>query len=127
VYEYNYMAHERYKVASSETLTPGPATVRLDFKYDGGGVGKGATATLFINDKKVGETRIDKSVPGRFGPDTFDVGRDNGSPVSEEYQPPFPYAGAIKKVQVHITPSTLSASDEEKVRNAKWDAAIAIE
>jgi hypothetical protein len=52
---------------------------------------------------------------------------DNGSPVSEDYRPPFAYAGTIKKVQIHIAPSTLSASDQEKVRNTERDAALAIE
>jgi hypothetical protein len=126
VYEYNFMAHERYKLVSSETLSAGPATIRVDFKYDGG-IGKGGTAALFINDKKVAENRVEKTCPSRFGPENFDVGMDNGSPVSEEYQPPFAYAGTIKKVQIHIAPSTLSASDQEKIRNAKRDAAIAIE
>jgi arylsulfatase len=127
VYEYNYMAHERYKVASSETVSPGPTQIRVDFKYDGGGIGKGGTATLFINDKKVGEGRIDKTVPSRFGAEPFDVGMDNGSPVSENYQPPFAYAGTIKKVEIHVAPSALSASDKEKVRIAERKAAMTIE
>jgi arylsulfatase len=120
------MAHERYKVTSSETLLPGPTVIRVDFKYDGG-IGKGGTAALFINDKKVGEGRIEKTCPSRFGPESFDVGMDNGSPVSENYQTPFAYAGTIKKVEIHIAPSALTASDQEKVRNAERDAAIAIE
>ncbi len=90
VYEYNYFAHERYKVASSESLSPGPAVIRVDFKYDGG-IGKGGTATLFINDKKVDEGRIEKTCSSRFGAESFDVGMDNGSPVSEAYEPPFAY------------------------------------
>jgi arylsulfatase len=126
VYEYNFMAHERYKLVSSETLSAGPATIRVDFKYDGG-IGKGGTAALFINDKKVAENRVEKTCPSRFGPENFDVGMDNGSPVSEDYRPPFAYAGTIKKVQIHIAPSTLSASDQEKVRNTERDAALAIE
>jgi len=126
VYEYNYMAHERYKVASSEPLSPVPAVVRVDFRYDGG-IGKGGTVALFINDKRVGEARIDKSVPSRFGPENFDVGMDNGSPVSENYQAPFAYGGTIKKVQIHIAPSGLGASDQEKVRDGERDAAMAIE
>jgi arylsulfatase len=126
VYEYNFMAHERYKLASSETLTAGPATIRFDFKYDGG-IGKGGTAVLFINDKKVAESRIEKTCPSRFGPENLDVGMESGSPVSEEYRPPFAYAGTIKKVQIHIAPSSLSASDQEKIRNAELDAAMAIE
>ena len=126
VYEYNFMAHERYKLVSSETLSAGPATIRVDFKYDGG-IGKGGTAALFINDKKVAENRVEKTCPSRFGPENLDVGMESGSPVSEDYRPPFAYTGIIKKVQIHVAPSTLSASDQEKVRNAERDAAIAIE
>ena len=74
VYEYNYFAHERYTIASSETLSPGRAVIRVDFAYDGGGIGKGATARLFVNDKKVAEGRIEKSCPSRFGAESFDVG-----------------------------------------------------
>jgi hypothetical protein len=92
VYEYNYFAHERYKITSSETLSPGLAVIRLDFKYDGG-LGKGGTASLFLNDKKVGEGRIEKTCPSRFGAENLDVGMDNGSPVSEDYQAPFAYRG----------------------------------
>jgi arylsulfatase len=127
IYEYNYMAHERYTVTSSEALSAGPAVVRVDIKYDGGGIGKGETASLFINDKQVGEGRIDKSVPSRFGNETFDVGMDNGSPVSEAYQPPFAYSGTIKKVSITLEPSTLSASDQRTVRDQERAAAFTIE
>ena len=127
VFEYNYMAHERYKIASAETLATGPARVRVDFKYDGGGIGKGGTVSLFVNDQKVGEGRMDKSVPSRFGSETFDVGMDNGSPVSDSYRPPFAYAGTIKKVEIHLGPSNLSASDHNDVRMAGRKAAMAIE
>jgi hypothetical protein len=74
---YNWFSQERTKVASSEKLPPGPATIRVDFKYDGGGTGKGGTATLYVNDKKVGEAHIPKTVPGRYSADeTFDIGVD---------------------------------------------------
>jgi hypothetical protein len=125
VYEYNFMAHGHYKVASSETLSPGPAVIRVDFKYDGG-IGKGGTASLFINDKKVGEGRIDATCPSRFGPESFDVGMDNGSPVSEAYEGPFAYGGTIKKVEIHIAPA-LSASDQRQVRFGELKAVMGIE
>jgi len=126
VYEYNYFAHERYKVTSSEVLSPGPAVIRVDFKYDGG-IGKGGTATLFINDEKVGEGRIEKTCPSRFGAESFDVGMDNGSPVSEAYEPPFVYSGTIKKVEIKIQDRTLSASDQQAVRDMERVAALTIE
>jgi hypothetical protein len=127
VYEYNYFAHERYKITSSETLSPGPAVIRVDFKYDGGGIGKGGTAALFINGKRVGEGRIAKTCPSRFGAESFDVGMDNGSPVSENYRSPFAYSGTIKKVEISIQPSALKASDKRKMREAELAAAMVIE
>jgi arylsulfatase len=105
VYEYNYFAHERYRVASGEALSPGPAVIRVDFSYDGG-VGAGGTATLFINDRKVGEARLHKSCPSRFGSESLDVGMDSGSPVSEDYPPPFAYTGTINKVEIHLSLDT---------------------
>jgi arylsulfatase len=126
VYEYNYFAHERYKVTSSETLSPGPNAIRVDFKYDGG-IGKGGTASLFINDKKVGEGRIEKTCPSRFGAESFDVGMDNGSPVSEAYDPPFAYAGTIKKVEINTRPSALSSRDQQTIRDKQRAVAMGME
>jgi hypothetical protein len=126
VYEYNYFAHERYRITSSESLSPGPAVVRMDFKYDGG-IGKGGTASLFINDRKVGEARIDKTCPSRFGAETFDVGMDNGSPVSESYGPPFAYGGTVKKVEIKIQPSALNADDVHQLRNATRSLVMGVE
>ena len=33
--------------------------------------------------------------------DTFDVGEDWGTPMSDIYEPPFTFTGKIKKVTVH--------------------------
>jgi arylsulfatase len=65
--------------------------------------------------------------PGRFGAESFDVGMDSASPVSESYRSAFAYAGTIKRVDIHLAPSALSASDEKKVRDAERKAAVAIE
>jgi len=111
----------------SEALSPGRAVIRVDFAYDGGGIGKGGTVRLFVNDKKVAEGRIEKSCPSRFGAESFDVGMDSASPVSESYRSPFAYAGTIKRVDIHIAPSALRASDQQKVRAAELKAAMAIE
>jgi arylsulfatase len=126
VYEYNYFAHQRYKIASAEALAPGPAVIRVAFDYDGG-IGGGARVTLLVNEKQVAGGRLDKTCPSRFGGETFDVGMDNGSPVSEAYQPPFAYTGTIKKVEIHLSPSHLSRNDSEKVRKVARDAALATE
>ena len=100
-YEYNWLTQARYKVTSPAALSPGPNVVRMEFHYDSGGPGKGGTATLFVNDKKVGEGRIEKTTWGRFSADeTFDIGEDTGSPVSAAYAAPNPFTGTIKKVVI---------------------------
>jgi hypothetical protein len=44
-YTDNFLGLARYTVAAPEALAAGPATVTLDFAYDGGGVGNGGKAT----------------------------------------------------------------------------------
>ena len=46
---------ERYTVSSSEKLNPGKHSVKFDFEYDGGGIGKGGMGTLYIDGKQVGK------------------------------------------------------------------------
>ena len=95
---------ERYTITSSEPLPKGKCTIRFDFAYDGGGMGKGGTGTLSVNGKKVGEGRIEKTVPVFFSTDdTFDVGEDWGTPVSPTYKPPFRFTGTLKKVTVEAS------------------------
>ena len=100
VYEFNWFDEDRYVITSSEPVPAGKSTVLFDFAYDGGGEGKGGKGTLFINGKKVGEGRIEKTAPARFGIDTFGVGKDTGSPVSNAYKPPFSFNGDIAKVDI---------------------------
>ena len=40
--------------------------MRVHFVYDGGGTGKGGNGTLSISGKKVGEGRLEKTVPAKF-------------------------------------------------------------
>jgi arylsulfatase len=83
-YTYNFLGLARYTVAAPDALAPGPATVVLDFAYDGGGAGKGGKATLLVNGKPVAEGRVEKTQPNIFSADeTADVGIDNQTPVAE--------------------------------------------
>jgi arylsulfatase len=100
-------------------LTPGKHAIRFEFKYDGGGVGKGGTGTLFVDGKEVAKGRIEKTILGRFSADeTFDTGEDTGSPVSDLYKAPFRFGGTIKKVEINLAPEKLGAVDLEKLKKA---------
>lgn len=102
VHHYNWFDDQRYVITSSEPMPAGQSTVRFDFAYDVGGAGKGGVGTLFINEKKVGEGRIDQTVAGRFGIDTFGVGVDTVSPAANTYKPPLAFNGTIENVQVKL-------------------------
>jgi arylsulfatase A-like enzyme len=119
VYEYNYLTTERYKIVSSDKLQAGPATVQFEFDYDGLGYGKGGTGKLYISGKKVGEGRIDRTVPFAFSADeTFDVGRDCESPVGT-YDSPFAFNGTVKKVAIEIIPNQLAPGINKMIEGKK--------
>jgi hypothetical protein len=106
-------------------VTPGKNIVRVDFKYDGGGLGKGGLVTIYLNDKKVGEGRVDKTEWAVFSADeTFDTGMDSTSPVSADYQSPFRFPGVVNKVEINITPASLSQADQKKVEMALLHAIL---
>jgi hypothetical protein len=116
-YEYNWYTQARYKIASSASVTPGKNVIKVDFKYDGGGIGKGGLVTLYLNDKKVGQGRVEKTeVAARFSADeTFDTGLDSASPVSADYQSPFRFSGTIERVEIDVAPANLSQEDAKKI------------
>jgi len=87
----------------------------MEFAYDGGGLGKGGEAVIGINGKVVGRARIEHTVAGRFGIDTFGVGSDTGSPVTNTYKPPYPFTGSIERVDIVLGPLDLSTQDEAKL------------
>jgi arylsulfatase len=83
-YDYNVLGMQRFSIAAPKPLTPGKATIRFDFAYDGGGMGKGGTGTLFVNGQQVAQGRIERTQPMIFSADeTADVGVDLGTPVVE--------------------------------------------
>jgi arylsulfatase len=105
VYEYNWFDEDRYIITSSENMPVGKSTIKYEFIYDGvkpKDMALGGKSILYINGKKVAEGRIEKTVPGRFGIDTFGIGEDTGSPVSKNYTSPFAFKGVINKVDFDL-------------------------
>lgn len=83
-FTYNYLGLESTNIISPEALKPGNYKLVYDFKYDGGGMGKGGTGTISVNGKTVVEKRIEKTQPGLFSVDDLaDIGLDEGTPVAD--------------------------------------------
>jgi hypothetical protein len=125
-YCYNWLDRDRYTVESKDPLPAGKATVKFEFKYDGGGLGKGGTVALYVNDQKVGEGRIDKSQPFIFSADeTEDVGEDLGTPVTEDYKEgDNKFTGTIEKITLAVTPPPAEVDKGEERQEAVIDESI---
>jgi len=99
-FTHNFLAESEYTVDASEDLPTGTVTVRFEFNKTGEFEGKG---TLYVNNKKVGEGFLPRTVPRAFGiAETFDVGEDSGSPVTDQYAAPFVYQGRIHSVEFQL-------------------------
>jgi len=104
-YDYNFLGLNHATIAGNSILKPGKSIIRFEFAYDGGGLGKGGMGTLFVNDKKVGEGRIERTQPMIFSADeTTDVGIDLATPVVESMgsEAKSKFTGNIPKVTVAV-------------------------
>jgi len=92
-----------YDVAAPQALVPGKHTIVVDFKYDGGGIGKGGTGSLLVDGQPVAQGRIDRTIPIRITLDEgLDIGEDTGTPVNLSYDVPFKFTGKIEKVTIDL-------------------------
>jgi arylsulfatase A-like enzyme len=113
IYTYNWLGLKQYTIAGGQALPTGKATIRYEFVYDGGGVGKGGTGTLYVDRKSVATGRIDQTQCCAFSADEgADVGADEGTPVTEDYQVPFKFTGKIDKVTIDLKEMTQSVAIE---------------
>jgi arylsulfatase A-like enzyme len=103
-YCYNLLGVQRFYVEGNSPIPSGTHQVRVEFVYDGGGLGKGGTVFLYLDGEKVGEGRVEASVPMIFsGDETCDVGSDTASPVSDDYTSEGSrFSGTVNWVQIDV-------------------------
>jgi len=129
VYAFSNQPDHKYRVASNQSLAPGNHVLRVSFAYEGGGIGKGAAGTLFVDGKQVAQGRIERSIGVRVSLDeTFDVGEDTGTPVVEDYanKMPFAFTGTLKRVVVVLEPDKLTAEERKRLQEEESKALLAI-
>jgi arylsulfatase len=123
-YCYNLLGVQYFYVEADSVLSPGDHQVRMEFAYDGGGLGKGGTVTLYVGGKRVGTGKVAATAPMVFSADDgCDVGRDTGSPASQDYGPHGnAFNGVVKGVELSIDTAAEEAdhlvSPEDAVRIA---------
>lgn len=118
---YDYNAYnENLCTLTSQVLPKGKVDVKFIFTKTGMGQGVGE---LHVNGGKVAETKMPKMHLSTFSlSETFDVGADYGSPVSNNYKskdPHFPYTGELDKVTI-----TLTEGDPDKTKEIDGSAEL---
>jgi hypothetical protein len=99
----------------------------MEFTHDGGGLGKGGSVDLFVDGNKVGEGRVEGTVPMVFSADeTTDVGTDGGTPVSDDHGPnETAFNGRISWVQIDVDDAAedldhlISADEQHRIAMAR--------
>ncbi|NEQ42007.1 MAG: hypothetical protein F6K40_39855 [Okeania sp. SIO3I5] len=130
VYHYNFAGMERYEITStsSSPLPTGSVTFEADYLTDSEEPYAGATVTLYANGNQIGEGRVEESLPVKFNQDeTFDVGFDTGTPITESYvdEMPFDFTGSLSNVTVELLDESNSRLPDLPVRNEDfWDTII---
>ena len=131
VFQYRISNQPQHLVSltSQQPLATGEHKLRVDFSYDGGGLGKGGTFTMFVDDKQVAQKKVEATIAIRFSLDeTWDIGEDTGTPVDyATYDVPFKFNGEIKKITVDLKAASTTKADEQKLREGEKLAALARE
>ena len=109
VYELNTLGKTHEKIVSSEPLPTGKARITFDFVAEGNegskdpapgrSIGPGV-GRLSVNGMPAGEAHF--AWFGGFRSETFDVGSDLGSPVSDDYATPFSFTGKVETVTLEL-------------------------
>jgi arylsulfatase A-like enzyme len=103
-YCYNLLGVQHFYVEGDQAIPEGEHQVRMEFAYDGGGLGKGGEVSLYLDGNKVGGGRVDATAAMIFSADdTCDVGREGGALVTEDYGPDGNvFSGDVNWVQIDI-------------------------
>jgi arylsulfatase len=101
---YNVLGIKSFSIDATTPIPTGKTQVRMEFTYDGGGMGKGGTVTLYYDGTEVGTGRVDQTQGVVFSADeTTDVGRETGTMVSPDYTAHTSrFSGKIAWVQIDL-------------------------
>jgi arylsulfatase A-like enzyme len=123
-YCYNFLGLQQFKVSAPQALAAGKATIRMNFDYDGGGIGKGGTVTILVNGTKVATGRVERTQGMVFSADeTADVGLDGATPVTADYKEgDNSFTGKILKVVVDVKP--MGVAEKAQAEKAQLEARL---
>jgi len=113
VFDYNCFG-EHHVVRSSRPVPVGPSAVGVEFrrtKAEG-------SATLIIDGQACGTLEV-PFVMRMISSTGMSLGRDHGSPVSEDYRDEFPFEGTLHQVDVQLVSGSRRDGQEEAETEAR--------
>jgi hypothetical protein len=125
-YCYNFLGLERTYVEGTRTISSGTHQLRMEFEYDGGGLGKGGTVTLYVDGEESGRGRVERTEPIAFSTnEACDVGWEAGSPVTADYlSPGSQFSGEVNWIEIELD-EALVDSDHEVTQAERLHLALA--
>jgi hypothetical protein len=102
-YCYNLLGVQHFYVDGDRELPPGTHQVRMEFDYAGPGLAKGGTVSLFLDGEQIGQGPVAATAAMVFSADdTCDVGREDGSMVTDDYPVPNAFTGEVQWVEIDV-------------------------
>ena len=113
-YCYNFLGLERTYIEGAQPIPAGKHEVRMEFTYDGGGLGKGGTVTLYVDGHKIGEGRVQRTEPIAFSPDErLEIGKENGRQAPRgDASFTNEFSGKVSWVEIDVDDGSLDADQE---------------
>ena len=103
-YTNSFCGIEFTTIRADDPIPAGEHQVRMEFAYEGGGVGKGGEVTLYMDGDEAASGHVKRTHITMYTFDeTTDVGRDTGSPVTHDYPAEDnQFTGEIRWVQIDL-------------------------
>ena len=89
-FHYNVLGIKAYDIEATEPVPAGTSQVRMEFAYDGGGMGKGGTVTLYYDGKEVGRAASSRPRASSSRPTKRPTSATSPAPPSARTTPPTP-------------------------------------
>jgi hypothetical protein len=101
---YNVLGIQEFPTEATMKIPLGTHQVRMEFGYDGGGLGKGGDVILYYDGTEVGRGRVEATQPMIFSADeTTDIGYESGTTVTPDYDAHRSrFTGKINWVQIDL-------------------------
>jgi arylsulfatase A-like enzyme len=119
IYVYNNVGRNIYHIESDVQVPEGHHQLRYEFEVTGKpdilkGKGAPGVGQLYIDGKLVGEAEMPLTTPIILGLSSgVAIGRDEGSPVTDRYRPPFPYTGKLYSVKLDVSSELIRDAEAE--------------